>query len=229
MKFKLALFIALLTIGVIYGLLYHYTLMPIFDSGLVNCLTAGSVFALTTYIITIGLFEKYKKLKEINNCLEKDIVMDKFTGLFNRRALEGDMLNMSKDKTYSFIFLDIDNYRIFNNKFGHKAGDRVLQLVGEAIKSSIRATDRVYRYGGEEIVIILENCPKYKAYNIAEKIRTKISKIDVAPLPHITVSLGVANYPEDGDSICNALEASDKAMLTAKKRGKNCTVTYKCN
>ena len=136
-------------------------------------------------------------------------------------------MKIQKDKNYSLIFMDIDNFRSFNNEYGHKIGDRVLQQVSQTIKSSIRSNDRAYRYGGEELVILLDNCPKDVAFKIAEKIRININKIDTSPLPSITVSLGVATYPEDGDNILNVVEASDNALLTAKKSGKNTTVMYK--
>lgn len=178
------------------------------------------------YFVSIRVFRRFYDLKEINKNLKKNIDTDKLTSLYNRRAFDNDILNISKDKTYSLIFIDIDNFRRFNNEFSHKAGDIVLQKVSGTIKNNIRCDDRAYRYGGEEIVILLKKCNKNKAFEIAEKIRINISKIDNSPLPSITVSLGVANYPEDGDDILNIVESSDNALSAAKRSGKNCTVTY---
>lgn len=226
MKFKLSLLISMLSIGIVYGLLYHYVVMPIFGSKLIHYVISGIILGLITYFVTISIFEKFYKLKEINKNLEKSSIIDKLTNLHNRRVFDNDLMKIQKDKTYSLIFIDIDNFRRFNNEFGHKVGDKVVQKVSETIKNNIRCDDRAYRYGGEEIVILLKNCYKNKAFEIAEKIRINISKINNSPLPSITVSLGVANYPQYGNNISNIVELSDKALLTAKKSGKNCTVTY---
>ena len=227
MKFKLSLLVYMLYIGIVYGLLYHYLIMPVPSNGLIHCIISGIAFALLTYIVTIRILERDYTLKESINTLEKNIVIDVLTGLYNRRAFDNEIMKIQKDKNYSLIFMDIDNFRSFNNEYGHKIGDRVLQQVSQTIKSSIRSNDRAYRYGGEELVILLDNCPKDVAFKIAEKIRININKIDTSPLPSITVSLGVATYPEDGDNILNVVEASDNALLTAKKSGKNTTVMYK--
>ncbi len=227
MKFKLSLLTSMLFIGLVYGLSYHYVVMLIFgENELIHCVVSGILFSLIMYFVSIRVFRRFYDLKEINKNLEKNIDTDKLTSLYNRSAFDNDILNISEYKAYSLIFIDIDNFRRFNNEFGHKAGDIVLQKVSQTIKNNIRCDDRAYRYGGEEIIILLKNCNKYKAFEIAEKIRINISKIDNFPLPSITVSLGVANYPEDGDDISNIVESSDNALLTAKMSGENCTITY---
>lgn len=226
MKFKLLLLISMILMGIVYGLLYHYIVMPLFGNELIHCVLSGIILALITYFVTIKIFNRFYKLKEINMKLEKNMLIDKLTNLHNRRAFDDDIIKIQKDNTYSLIFIDIDNFRRFNNEFGHKAGDIVLQKVSLTIKKSIRYDDKAYRYGGEEIVVLLKNCDKNKAFEIAEKIRINISKINNSPLPSITVSLGVANYPEDGNNISSIVESSDNALLTAKRSGKNCTVTY---
>lgn len=128
---------------------------------------------------------------------------------------------MPLDDTYSIIFIDIDNFKNFNNSFGHQIGDTVLKKVGQTIKATVRSNDSVYRYGGEEIVIILNDCDKKNAFAIAEKVRLNISELDNSPFPVITISLGISSYPEDGTEIDKIIEASDMALLTAKKLGKN--------
>lgn len=131
---------------------------------------------------------------------------------------------MSNEKSYSLIFIDVDDFRIFNNEYGHDSGDAVLKHVCETIKNNIRQNDRAYRYGGEEIVVVLKECTRINAIQIGEKIRSAISSINNSPQPSITISLGVASYPEDGKDIATIIKVSDKALLKAKKSGKNCMV-----
>jgi len=152
-------------------------------------------------------------------------MMDSLTGLLNRRAFDQAIKVVDDSGLYSLIFLDIDNFRDFNNHFGHDIGDNVLKKVGETIKACVRASDRVYRYGGEEITLILMDCDKKNAMKMAEKIRSEISQLDNGAYPQITVSLGVSSYPDDGRYIHDVIVASDKALLKAKQSGKNCTIS----
>lgn len=213
--------------GLCYGLIFHYLIMPLLGSELIHCLSSGLVFGILNYFLAIKIYRSLHELKKANSTLTKNINTDKLTMLYNRRAFDNDIFKIPHNRTYSLIFLDIDNFRKFNNEFGHKAGDIVLQRVSQTIKESIRCEDRAYRYGGEEIVILLMDCNKDKACDIAEKIRKNISCIDNTPLPSITVSIGVANCPDDGTYISNIVVASDSALLKAKKSGKNCTIAYK--
>lgn len=226
LKLHLSLLITMLLTGLAYGLLYHYIIMPLLGSELVHCIASGMIFGFINYFISIRIYKRSYELEKVNKTLKKSINVDKLTALFNRRAFDNDILKISKSETYSLIFIDIDNFRKFNNEFGHKAGDIVLQKVSQTIKNIIRSSDRAYRYGGEEIVILLKNCAKSNALSIAEKIRISISEIDNSPLPSITISLGVASCPEDSTNFSEIIVASDNALLTAKMSGKNCTLGY---
>ena len=130
---------------------------------------------------------------------------------------------------YSAIFIDIDDFRNFNNEYGHSVGDKVLVDVSKTIKHNIRENNRAYRYGGEEIVIILKGCDKKKAFSVAEKVRKAVSSIDNSPLPKIYISLGVSGYPDDGRNVEEIIQACDEALLYAKKNGKNRTIVYNKN
>jgi len=92
------------------------------------------------------------------------------------------------------LFIDIDNFRIFNNQYGHPIGDTVLKKVCESIQFDLRAVDRIYRYGGEEFLILLKDCKKEAAYNVAEKLRLNINKLDNAPYPAITMNQSLRIY-----------------------------------
>lgn len=215
------LLISMLIIGLVYGLTYHVVVMPLFGSKLIHCIIQSVGFGLINYFITIGIYKKYNVLKKSNTLLQKTLQIDKLTGLFNRRSFDNHIHKLPLDDTYSIIFIDIDNFKNFNNSFGHQIGDTVLKKVSQTIKATVRSNDSVYRYGGEEIVIVLNDCDKKNAFEIAEKVRLNISELDNSPFPVITISLGIANYPEDGTEIDKIIEASDKALLTAKRLGKN--------
>lgn len=219
MKLKLTLLTSMLFTGLANALLYHYFIMPLFESEFIHCITSGLIFGLISYFISIIIYKSFNKLKEFNN-------IDKLTSLYNRRAFENDLLKISNNNTYSIIFIDIDNFRKFSNELSQKSGDIVLQKVSETIRKNISSDDKTYRYGEKEIVILLKDCRKSTALEIAEKLRINISMVDNAPQPSITVSLGVANYPEDDNSFSNVIVAGEIALWTAKRSGKNCTISY---
>lgn len=217
MKIKILLLVSMLIIGVFFGFFYHYLAMPIFgDNIFFRCLGSGVLFGFISYFIINKIIKKYYKLDQDNKNLKLEIDIDKLTGLYNRRAFDKFSKVISKN-VYSIIFIDIDNFRKFNNKYGHEVGDKVLQKVSESIKNNIRQFDQAFRYGGDEIVIILNNCNKDNAIQIGEKIRKCVSSIDNSPQPSINISLGVANCPEDGDNILDIIRLSDKALLESKK------------
>lgn len=184
-----------------------------------------SLFGLTNFIVAVLFYKRLEKIERLNQQLKSSLMTDNLTGLLNRRAFDQDIKNVDNSGLYSLIFLDIDNFRDFNNHFGHDIGDNVLKKVGETIKACVRAADRVYRYGGEEIILLLLDCDKKNAMKMAEKIRSEISRLDNQAYPQITVSLGVASYPDDGRYIHDVIVASDKARLKAKQSGKNCTIS----
>ncbi len=223
LSFKSSLLISMILLGVGYGLIYHFILMPLIrnTNGLIGCIIQGLIFSLINYLMSIGIYEKYHILQNSNRILKEDLKIDKLTGLLNRRAFDEDICKLNLHENYSIIFIDIDNFREFNNKFGHQTGDSVLQKVCYKIKDSVRTSDNVYRYGGEEAVILLKNCNKNRALEVAEKVRLNINKLDNNPYPTITISLGVASYPEDGAEVEDIIKSSDNALLMAKGLGKN--------
>jgi len=195
MKFKLVMLVSMLILGIAYGIVYHYLAMPLLgDSLFVLCLVSGTVFGLITYFIVLNITRKYYELEKDNNNLKRDIDIDQLTGLYSRRAFHQDIKKMSNEKSYSLIFIDVDDFRIFNNEYGHDSGDAVLKNVCETIKNNIRQNDRAYRYGGEEIVVVLKECTRINAIQIGEKIRSAISSINNSPKTSITRSLGCASY-----------------------------------
>ena len=131
----------------------------------------------------------------------------------------------------SLIMLDIDNFKNYNDKLGHQAGDTVLKEIGNIIRESLRKSDWPCRYGGEEFITILPQTSKDEAYKFAERLRVRIElhpfpKEEVQPYKNITVSLGVATFPDDATGKDDLIYKVDMAMLQAKNRGRNRSCFY---
>ncbi|WP_425057907.1 hypothetical protein SCACP_24740 [Sporomusa carbonis] len=157
--------------------------------------------------------------------LEKEAETDFLTGFFNKRAMRNMLVNelertIRYDIPLAVVFLDIDNFKSYNDTFGHVAGDVVLQKMAEIIKNSIRTVDIAGRYGGEEFVIILPGTKEEGAVAVAERIRKSIERYH---LPHrkITASIGIA-LAKKSDSVDSLLERADQSLYQAKRQGKNC-------
>ncbi|HBT47490.1 MAG TPA: GGDEF domain-containing protein [Peptococcaceae bacterium] len=156
--------------------------------------------------------------------LEEEAKTDFLTGFLNKRALGFALVEeLQRAATYGYpvsvIFIDLDDFKSYNDTFGHLAGDVVLQKAAEIIKSCIRVTDIACRHGGEEFVIILPGTGNENALKVAERI---LNSLENHPFPHrrITASIGVATS-RVGDSLDSLLRRSDEACYMAKKMGKN--------
>lgn len=220
------LLVLLLIIGGLFGASIHYILMPVFGDSLVHCINLGVLFGVISYFTTRIIHMKFKSLQKVNKDLAWDMEIDTLTGVFNRNSFDSALRKLQDVCVYSMAFIDIDDFKKFNDQYGHKIGDEVLIRVAKAIQSSIRNSDAVYRYGGEEFVVILRDCDKQNAWVISEKIRKSVSGIDMRACLNVSVSLGVSTYPDDGVGVEGIVEASDSALLLAKSLGKNRTHAY---
>jgi diguanylate cyclase (GGDEF)-like protein len=140
-------------------------------------------------------------------------------------------LSDTNKKPVSLIVIDIDNFKNYNDKIGHPAGDEVLKQVAEILKTAVREGDIVARYGGEEFVCILPDTNKDTAAKIAERLRIKIENHrfqnqEIQPLKKITISAGIATYPDDADGKKALISCADTSLYTAKNQGKNKVVGY---
>lgn len=152
---------------------------------------------------------------------------DPLTGVGNRRALDEKLAEVSALQTRgtgaaSLIILDIDNFKEFNDEFGHDAGDQILTRLTEIIDLRIRVTDSLYRIGGEEFVVVLEGQNKEKARRLAEQLRTLVEANELAPAGSVTISLGVAELGR-GESPAQWLKRADVALYESKRAGRNKT------
>ena len=121
--------------------------------------------------------------------------------------------------------IDIDFFKKFNDTYGHQAGDAVLKNVAATLKKSVRNTDIVCRYGGEEMTIILRDISHEDALKMAQKVCNTIAEKKFQLTPelqcHVTISLGVATYPENGSTPTELIEYADQQLYKAKENGRN--------
>ena len=121
--------------------------------------------------------------------------------------------------------LDVDHFKRFNDTFGHDAGDVVLKHIGEILKRSVRQGDVACRFGGEEFVVVLPGTGAAEAFEVAERVRQSVQKLEVVyrnqSLGRSTVSLGVAVYPVAGETPAELIEAADQALYIAKNAGRD--------
>nr|WP_016926065.1 PleD family two-component system response regulator [Rickettsia conorii] len=169
----------------------------------------------------------------LRNDLEQSVnlaVKDGLTGLFNRRYFDIHLkqiiekTNKESIKLY-LLMCDIDNFKHINDTYGHQAGDKVLTIVSRILKNTLRVTDLIARFGGEEFTILLTDIDISKAIETAERVRVKIEYMNfhiedqIEPLK-TTISIGVTKYKKE-ESIESFIERADKAMYEAKTTGKN--------
>lgn len=165
------------------------------------------------------------ELRQINETLEKTALVDSLTGAYNRRKFDDELNSIIGQRDnwkvyFSLIFLDIDHFKKVNDRYGHKVGDAVLQRLSGLIRENLRVTDTLFRWGGEEFVIILPEADLENALMIAEKIRKVIHKYDFGIGQKVTVSLSVGEHKphEDTDEVLVRL---DNALFEAKSKGRN--------
>jgi diguanylate cyclase (GGDEF)-like protein len=192
-----------------------------------NCLKILTIFAdhAALAIENSGLYDKTVHLSRT----------DWLTGLWNARYFD----RVFREKTsvasagggrLSFLLIDIDRFKHYNDSLGHYEGDRAIRKVSEIIKENSRKCDTVSRYGGEEFCVIMNDIEKSEAFAIAERIRDKIAgAFSSGPLPSdlkLTVSQGLSHLPTDGYTTTTLFKKADKALYTAKSAGKNTTCVY---
>jgi diguanylate cyclase (GGDEF)-like protein len=157
-------------------------------------------------------------------------ITDDLTGLCNRRHfLERLSDELRRGERYglrfSLLFLDIDNFKVINDTYGHTLGDRILADLGKVLRKWGRSSDLIARYGGEEFVAILPMTDGVQAERAAERLRAMVAERSFPRRKRLTVSLGVASYPADGRSAEDLLQRADGALYQAKRQGRNRTVS----
>ena len=171
--------------------------------------------------------ELYKKLSEL----------DGLTEVFNHRSFQEILkTEIARAKRYnrrlSLIILDVDHFKIYNDKNGHPMGDLALKKIASILKSSLRESDFVARYGGEEFGLILPDTPLEGAHSIAEQLRIKVEKTKFEgernmPRKRLTTSLGIATYPQHAIYREDLIYKADQALYQAKIKGRNRVHAFK--
>lgn len=167
---------------------------------------------------------------QLRDSLREQAIRDPLTGLFNRRyMLEAlDQAHSRAERTKSDIavmMIDLDHFKMFNDNFGHDAGDHVLKAVAQVLKDSIRQEDIACRFGGEEFCIVCPTTSAEQAQQIAERIRKAISVLELTmnkmALGKVTSSIGIAAYPVHAETMEYTIKAADEALYLAKQNGRD--------
>jgi len=165
---------------------------------------------------------------ELTNRLEKLAHFDELTNLLNRRRLI-EKLNILKelDKKFTILFIDLDGFKPINDIYGHKVGDEVLKIVSKRLLNSVKHTDLVARFGGDEfIVVLVDLVDEKKALEISNDILKKIDREIVINDKKLKIGASIGVYISINDSVEDALKKADIAMYKAKEGGKNRVVLY---
>jgi diguanylate cyclase (GGDEF)-like protein len=168
-----------------------------------------------------------QKMQEESKRLGKEATTDPMTGVLNKRAfsnlLDKHLANPAAQPV-SLIVFDIDYFKRINDRFGHQAGDRALKAIAEQASSSLRGDDVLFRYAGDEFVIVLPKTQTSDAGKVAERVRLAAEKISFSYKGEnhisITISLGLSQSIQ-GDKSDTLFERADQALLEAKEQGRN--------
>jgi diguanylate cyclase (GGDEF)-like protein len=166
----------------------------------------------------------------LRETLRDQSIRDPLTGLFNRRFMQESLdreLQRAKRKKrpLAVVFIDLDHFKRFNDTFGHAAGDLILRTMGELFLRHFRGDDVVCRYGGEEFAIILPESSAKDAAKRANLLRIEASKISMRQLgqvlDRVTLSIGVAAFPEHGSTTEQILRMADQCLYQSKAEGRD--------
>ena len=169
--------------------------------------------------------------------LREQATHDPLTGMCNRRYLDESLsreLHRGRrgKSPLCVVMLDLDNFKPFNDTFGHDAGDSLLRQLGNMIRDKLRKSDISCRYGGDEFVVVLPDSSVADTEQRMEQILALVAELPTqngAPRPDITISAGIASAPEHGSTAAELLQAADKAMYDAKHAGGDCVVVYQAH
>ncbi len=170
-----------------------------------------------------------KTLRKKNKELHELSITDSLTGLYNRKhlmeTLDNEVARSKRHKhDFAVLVIDIDHFKEYNDTYGHLAGDEVLSRLASVFKKSVRSCDYVARYGGEEFILVLPEIGPEDGVKAAERIRKKVVKENFAgdgKPREVTVSVGVASYPKDGDDPQDIIRHADAALYKSKESGRN--------
>lgn len=194
---------------------------------------AGLLFSLSYLFGLVGFSQWSKKQHMARQQLQRELLTDELTQLYNRRALaqhapKEEKFARNANSHISVLMIDIDDFKPVNDKYGHAVGDHLLQHISALFKQKINKHGEVYRWGGEEFVVLLPITGLFEANQLANKLINKVSEhtFDIKQLLtlKVTVSIGVAQWLPQESISKETLERADKALYRAKSAGKNSVV-----
>lgn len=208
--------------------LYLYDSTNLFLKEIISIRIGLAILGLATLILCIISQNRKLLFNEVYYLANHDTL----TETMNRRSflkLSTRLLENKKNKQACFLMLDIDHFKILNDKYGHHAGDIVLKKFSDLVKENLRSEDLFCRHGGEEFVVLLSNVDKTEALMIAERIRLQLSETYINILQEnsikITVSMGISHTTLPTKlELQELINIADKALYQAKERGRNCVV-----
>jgi diguanylate cyclase (GGDEF)-like protein len=183
------------------------------------------VYLSTALGVGFGFF--WMSTAKLRFTLERLASTDPLTGVSNRRvflaACERELARCQRSgETFSLLVADIDHFKRINDRFGHMAGDTVLCAIADCIQAQLRTSDILGRWGGEEFVVLLPDCPPNAALEVADRLREGVEHFTPPNLDvHVTVSLGVATFRGAPDPLDDVLRRGDQALYQAKAAGRN--------
>lgn len=174
--------------------------------------------------------QKYFQERELDY-IEQIAETDRLTGLANRRRLDQFLealvtIYPESKQPFSVVIADVDHFKLYNDRNGHLAGDGVLSRVAAVFVKNVRRGDLAARFGGEEFMMVLPNCPKESAVTVAEKLRASIASEpfpfqEYQPSGSVTATFGVATFPHDARNLQGLIKRADDRLYRGKRDGRN--------
>jgi len=177
-----------------------------------------------------AVIDAFRMMNDRTEALSLEAHTDALTGLRNRRFLDSLLASWDRQRMpYAAILMDLDRFKTVNDTYGHLKGDEVLRFLAARLNEEKRDCDYACRYGGEEFVLLLPYGDKELAYLLAESVRVRLMEEESPIGRPVTLSLGIAAYPQDGASAAEVLHCADEALYRAKESGRNRTVLYEAD
>ncbi len=206
-------------LGVVVGVIVTPFVFYRFDTStaIIVCLSMAHTWLISAWLM-YAVSEQSRRLNEL-------AVTDPLTGAFNRRHLQAEAQRVFQtykryDRPSTLLLVDVDHFKQVNDDFGHEAGDRALCGIVDMIQNRLRVMDHVFRYGGEEFIVMLAEADQAKAGHVAEEIRSAVSESRLLRERQITVSIGVCDVTQ-AESVDEWLKRCDRALYSAKEQGRD--------